>query len=60
MRPFDIEPTDEGIEATLLLQAVEAWRAGCFLLEGEVHALVAAVLLRPAWLDRVQPVVAIQ
>ncbi len=51
MRPFGIELADEGIEAVLLLQAVEARRAGCLLLEGEMHALVAAVLLRMARLD---------
>jgi hypothetical protein len=33
MRPFGIELSYEGIEAALLLQAVEAWRACCFLLE---------------------------
>ena len=38
----------EGIEAGLLLEAVEAGRAGGFLLEREVEALVAAVLLRVA------------
>jgi hypothetical protein len=51
MRPFGIELSYEGIEAALLLQAVEAWRACCFLLEGEMHAFVAAVLLRMARLD---------
>ena len=51
MRPFGIELADEGIEALLLLQAVDAGRTGCFLLEGEVHALVTAVLLRMAGLD---------
>ena len=51
MRPFGIELLDEGIEAGLLLQAVHAWWSGGFLLQGEVHALVAAVLLRVAWLD---------
>ena len=51
MRPFGIELVDEVVEAGLLLQAVDAGRAGCLLLEGEVHALVAAVLLRMAGLD---------
>ena len=51
MRPFGIELVHEGVEAGLLLQAVHAWRAGGFLLQGEVHALVAAVLLRMAGLD---------
>jgi len=51
MWPFGIELPHEGIEALLLLQAVEAGRPGRFLLQGEVHALVAAVLLRMARLD---------
>ena len=51
MRPFGVELANEGVEAFLLLQAVGARRAGCFLLEGEVHALVTAVLLGMAWLD---------
>ena len=51
MRPFGIELADEGIEAFLLHQAVGARRTGCFLLEGEVHALVTPVLLRMAGLD---------
>jgi len=37
MRPFGVEFANEGVEAFLLLQAVGARRAGCFLLEGEVH-----------------------
>jgi putative SOS response-associated peptidase YedK len=41
---------NEGIEAVLVLQAVEARRASSLLLEGEMHALVAAVLLRMAGL----------
>jgi hypothetical protein len=31
------------------------WRAGCFLFEGEVHALVAAVLLGMSGLDAFNP-----
>ncbi len=51
MRPFDIEFAHEVVETGLLLKAVEAWRACGFLLQGEVHALMAAVLLRLAGLD---------
>ena len=51
MRSLGIELGEEVIEAGLLLEAVHAWRTGCFFLESEVHALVAAVLLRVAWLD---------
>ena len=39
MRPFGIELANEGIEAVLLLQAVEARRPGSFLFESEVQAL---------------------
>ena len=45
MRPFGIELVHESVEAALLLQAVRAWRTSGFFLEGEVHALMAAVLL---------------
>ena len=51
MRSLGVELVHEGVEAGLLLEAVAAWRAGGFLLQGEVHALVAAVLLGTAWLD---------
>jgi hypothetical protein len=51
MRSFGIELTDEGIEAFLLLQAIGARRAGCFLLEGEVHSLMTPILLRMAGFD---------
>lgn len=51
MRPFGIELVDEGIEAGLLLQAIEACRASGFLFQGEMHALIAAVLLRLTGLD---------
>src|SRR6185312_2242349 len=49
--PFGIELADEGIEAFLLLQAIGARRPGGFPFEGEVHALMASVLLRVARLD---------
>jgi hypothetical protein len=45
-----VKDRDELIEATLLLQGVLGSRLGGFLLEREVHALVAAVLLRMAGL----------
>ena len=51
MRPFGIELVHEVVEAGLLLQAVHAWRAGGFLLQGQMHAFMAAVLLRLAGLD---------
>jgi hypothetical protein len=44
VRPLGVEFAHEGVEASLLLQAVHAWRAGSFVLQGEVHALVTAVL----------------
>jgi len=46
--PLGIELRLEGVEASLLLEAVVAGRAGRFLLESEVETLVAAVLLRVA------------
>ena len=51
MRPFGVELADEGIEARLLLQIVAAGWARRLLFQGEMHALVAAVLLRMTWLD---------
>jgi hypothetical protein len=48
--PFGVELLNEGIEADLLLKAVHGRRVGCLLLEGEVHALVSAVL-GVTWLD---------
>ena len=51
MRAFGVELLEEGIEAGLLLEAVHAWRPGCFLLQGQMHALVTAVLLGVAGFD---------
>ena len=51
VRAFGIELPDEVIEARLLLEAIGARRADGLLLEGEVHALMAAVLLRAAGFD---------
>ena len=51
MGSFEVEFLNEGVELGLLLEAVHAGRPGCLLLEGQVHALVTAVLLRLARLD---------
>ena len=42
---------DEVVELGLLLQEVAAGRLGGLHLQGQMHALVAAVLLRATWLD---------
>ena len=49
MGAFGVELAGEGVEAGLLLQAVEAWWTSRLLLEGEMHTLVATVLL---WMPR--------
>jgi hypothetical protein len=49
--PFGIELLDKVVEAGLLLQTVDSGRSGCFFLQRQMHALVAAVLLRVARLD---------
>ena len=49
MWPFGIELVHEVVEASLLLQGIHAGGPGCFLFEGEVHALVAAILLGMTW-----------
>ena len=51
MRAFGIELVEEDIEAALLLKAVKSRRPGGFFFEGQMHAFVAAVLLRMAGLD---------
>ena len=51
MRPLAVIALDEGVEARLLLQDVGRGRFGRLLLERQVHAFVAAVLLRATWLD---------
>jgi hypothetical protein len=50
-RPFAVELLPKSIESFLALQDVHAGRPRRFLFEGEVHALVAAVLPRAASLD---------
>src|SRR5216684_6727363 len=49
--PFGIEFLGKVVEAGLLMQAVHSGRSGCFFLQREMHALVAAVVLRVARLD---------
>src|SRR6185312_12316466 len=51
VRSFGVELLDEGIEACLLLQAVEPRRPGRLFLQGQMHALMTAILLRMARLD---------
>jgi len=51
MRPFVIEFIHEIVEAGLLRQAVSASRLRCFFFQGEMPALMAAILLGVAWLD---------
>jgi hypothetical protein len=49
--PLGVELAHEGVEAGLLLRAVYAWWPGRLLFQGEMHALMAAVLLGMAGLD---------
>ena len=51
MGSFVVEFLEEIIEPGLLLQAVHAGGSRGFLFQGEMHALVAAVLLGLAGLD---------
>src|SRR5580700_7285854 len=51
MGSFGVELADEGIEAGLLLQAVATRGPRGLLLQGQMHSLMAAVLLGVAWLD---------
>ena len=52
MGPLLIELVQEAVKAILLLQAVEPRWPGRLFFEGEVHALVAAILLRMTGLMR--------
>jgi hypothetical protein len=46
-----MEFLDEIVEAGLLLEAIGGRRADGLLLEGQMHALMAPVLLRATWFD---------
>ena len=50
-----VEDVDKIIEPGLLLQEVETGRLGGFFLQGQMHALVAAILLRMARPDPFDP-----
>src|SRR3954470_16931684 len=50
MGPIAVELLDEGVEARLLLQHVSRGRFGGVLLQRQMNALVAAVILRMAGL----------
>lgn len=51
MGSFRIEFADKFIEPGLLLEGVSLWRPGGFFLEGQMHALMTAVLLGVAGFD---------
>ena len=51
MWPLVVVTVDEVVEPGLLLKEVFSCRFGGLQLEGEVHALVASVLLRATGLD---------
>ena len=51
MWPYLVVVVDEVIEAVLLLQEVVGSGLGGFFLQGQVHALMSAVLLGVAGLD---------
>jgi len=49
VRPLVVVDAGEGIEASLLLEKILSGRLGGFLLQGQVHTFVPAVLL---WMSR--------
>ena len=51
VRALGVVAGDEVVELRLLLQEVLRRRLGCLQLQGQMHALVASVLLRVARLD---------
>ncbi|MGB7497347.1 MAG: hypothetical protein WBQ61_12140 [Candidatus Acidiferrum sp.] len=51
MRTLVVEDFDELVEAGLLLQEIAGSRLGGFFFEREMHAFMAAVLLRMTGLD---------
>ena len=51
MRALAVLAVDEIVELGLLLQEVLGGGLGCFLLQRQVHALVAAILLGMAGFD---------
>jgi hypothetical protein len=51
VRPFLVEDVDEVIQPGLLLQKVATGWFGGFFLQGEMHALITAILLGMARLD---------
>ena len=55
MWPLVIVNPYEVLEALLLLQEIEGWGLGGFLFQGQMHTLVAAVLLGVAWFDALYP-----
>jgi hypothetical protein len=55
VRALVVEDIDEVIELGLLLQEVRTGRLGGFFLQGQMHALMAAVLLRMTRPDPFNP-----
>src|SRR6267143_473779 len=51
VRTLVVEDLDEVVEPSLLLQKIGSRRLGGFSLQGQMHALMAAVLLRMTRLD---------